>query len=55
MFISAIAWAIFRVLGKKSKNAILNATDSFVKATIITIIFGIFYVVFFEYDFRFVF
>ncbi|MCT7486990.1 DMT family transporter [Aliarcobacter cryaerophilus] len=48
MFLSAIGWAIFSVLGKKSNNATLNATDSFVKAFIFTILFAIFYLLFFE-------
>lgn len=43
MFLSAIGWAIFSVLAKKSNNATLNATDSFVKAFIFTIFFAIFY------------
>ena len=47
MFLSAIGWAIFSVLGKKSNNATLNATDSFVKAFIFTILFAIFYLFFF--------
>ncbi len=48
MFLSAIGWAIFSVLAKKSNNATLNATDSFVKAFIFTIFFAIFYLLFFE-------
>lgn len=48
MFLSAIGWAIFSVLGKKSNNATFNATDSFVKAFIFTIFFAIFYLFFFE-------
>ena len=48
MFLSGIAWAIFSVLGKKSNNAILNASDSFVKAFIFSILFAIFYLLFFE-------
>ena len=48
MFLSAIGWAIFSVLGKKSNNATLNATDSFVKAFIFTIFFAIFYLFFFK-------
>ncbi|MCT7495028.1 DMT family transporter [Aliarcobacter cryaerophilus] len=48
MFLSAIGWAIFSVLAKKSNNATLNATDSFVKAFIFTILFAIFYLFFFE-------
>ena len=48
MFLSAIGWAIFSALGKKSNNATLNATDSFVKAFIFTIFFAIFYLFFFE-------
>ncbi|MBL3520718.1 DMT family transporter [Arcobacter lanthieri] len=52
MFLSGIGWAVFSVLGKKSKNATLNATDSFFKATIFTIIFAIFYLVFVGNDFK---
>ncbi|WP_148625473.1 DMT family transporter [Aliarcobacter cryaerophilus] len=48
MFLSGFGWAVFSVLGKKSKNATLNATDSFFKAFIFTIIFAIFYLTFFE-------
>lgn len=48
MFLSAIGWAVFSVLGKKSNNVTLNATDSFVKAFIFTIFFAIFYLYFFE-------
>ncbi|MGJ0320636.1 DMT family transporter [Aliarcobacter cryaerophilus] len=48
MFLSAIGWAIFSILGKKSNNTTLNATDSFVKAFIFTILFAIFYLFFFE-------
>ncbi|WP_418185220.1 DMT family transporter [Aliarcobacter vitoriensis] len=48
MFLSGFGWAVFSVLGKKSKNATLNATDSFFKAFIFTIIFAIFYLYFFE-------
>jgi drug/metabolite transporter (DMT)-like permease len=47
MFLAGIGWAIFSVLGKKSNNATLNATDSFVKAFIFTILFAIFYLFFF--------
>ncbi|WP_418179218.1 DMT family transporter [Aliarcobacter lanthieri] len=52
MFLSGFGWAVFSVLGKKSKNATLNATDSFFKATIFTIIFAIFYIVFIGNDFK---
>ena len=48
MFLSAIGWAIFSILAKKSNNATLNATDSFVKAFIFTIFFAIFYLFFIE-------
>ncbi|MCT7908195.1 DMT family transporter [Arcobacter lacus] len=48
MFLSGIGWAVFSVLGKKSKDTILNATDSFFKAFIFTMIFAIFYLTFFE-------
>lgn len=48
MFLSAIGWAIFSVLAKKSNNTTLNATDSFVKAFIFTIFFAIFYLFFFK-------
>ncbi|MFW3328852.1 DMT family transporter, partial [Aliarcobacter butzleri] len=52
MFLSGIGWAVFSVLGKKSKNATLNATDSFFKAFIFTIIFAIFYLTFFGNSFK---
>jgi len=52
MFLSAIGWAIFSVLGKKSNNATLNATDSFFKAFIFTIFFAIFYLTFFGNSFK---
>ncbi|QKF58748.1 DMT family transporter [Aliarcobacter lanthieri] len=52
MFLSGFGWAVFSVLGKKSKNTTLNATDSFFKATIFTIIFAIFYIVFIGNDFK---
>ncbi|WP_418186865.1 DMT family transporter [Aliarcobacter lanthieri] len=52
MFLSGIGWAIFSVFGKKSKNATLNTTDSFFKATIFTIIFAIFYLIFVANDFK---
>lgn len=48
MFLSGIGWAIFSVLGKKSQNATLNATDSLFKALFFTLIFGIFYILFFS-------
>lgn len=44
MIISGIAWAIYTVLGKESKNALLNTTDNFVKATIFVIIFYLLFV-----------
>ncbi len=52
MFLSGIGWAVFSVLGKKSKNATLNATDSFFKAFIFAIIFAIFYLTFFGNSFK---
>ena len=52
MFLSGIGWAIFSVLGKKSKDTILNATDSFFKAFIFTMIFAIFYLTFFGNSFK---
>ncbi|WP_198305707.1 DMT family transporter [Arcobacter vandammei] len=52
MFLSGAGWAVFSVIGKKSQNATLNATDSFIKATIFTIIFAIFYLTFFENNFK---
>lgn len=52
MFLSGIAWAIFSVLGKKSQNATLDTADSFFKATIFTLIFGIFYIFIFESSFK---
>lgn len=48
MFLSGIGWAIFSVLGKKSQNATLNATDSLFKTLFFTLIFGIFYILFFS-------
>ena len=39
MIIAGIAWAFYTVLGKESKNALLNTTDNFVKAMIFVIIF----------------
>ena len=47
MFLSGLGWAIFSVLGKKSQNATLNATDSLFKALFFALIFGIFYILFF--------
>jgi drug/metabolite transporter (DMT)-like permease len=47
MFLSGIGWAIFSVLGKKSQNATLNATDSLFKALFFALVFGIFYILFF--------
>ena len=52
MFLSAIGWAVFSVLGKKSQNAIVNAADSFLKAFIIAIIFAIFYILVFNNDLK---
>ena len=50
MFLSAIGWAIFSVIGKKSKSAINNATSSFVFATIYTLVFAIFYLLFVDFE-----
>ena len=47
MFLSGLGWAIFSVLGKKSQNATLNATDSLFKALFFALVFGIFYILFF--------
>jgi len=52
MFLSGVGWAIFSVLGKKSKDTTLNVTDSFFKALIFSIIFAIFYIMFFETNFK---
>ncbi len=51
MIVSGIAWAIYSVLGKKSTNAVFNTTDNFVKATIFCILFMIFFISEFKYDF----
>ncbi|AXK48541.1 EamA family transporter [Aliarcobacter trophiarum LMG 25534] len=52
MILSGISWAIYSFLGKKSKNALLNSTDSFFKAFIITFICAIFYLIFFPNSFK---
>lgn len=39
MIISAIAWAFYSILGKKSTKAISNTMDNFIKATFFAIIF----------------
>lgn len=52
MILSGVAWAIFSILGRKSKNALLNSTDSFFKAFIITLICTIFYMIFFPNSFK---
>lgn len=52
MILSGVAWAVFSVLGKRSKNTTLNAMDSFCKALIFTIIFAIFYLLFFDVIFK---
>ena len=44
MIISGIAWAVYTVLGKESKDALFNTTDNFVKATIFVIIYYILFV-----------
>lgn len=51
MIISGIAWAVYSVIGKKSTNAIFNTTDNFVKATILTIAFMMFFISEFKCDF----
>jgi len=52
MFLSGIAWAVFSVLGKKSKDTTLNVTNSFFIALIFSIIFAICYVLYFESNFK---
>jgi len=52
MFLSGIAWAVFSVLGKKSKDTTSNVTNSFFIALIFSIIFAIFYELCFETDFK---
>lgn len=44
MIISGMAWAIYTVLGKKSKDALLNTTDNFVKATLFVLLFYLFFI-----------
>lgn len=44
MIISGIAWAFYRILGKKSKDAFSNTKDNFLKASIFTIIFALIFV-----------
>ncbi len=39
MIFSGIAWAFYSILGKKSKDAIANTMDNFIKATFFAIIF----------------
>lgn len=44
MIIAGIAWAVYTVLGKSTSNALFNTTDNFLKATLFTIIFYIFFI-----------
>lgn len=39
MIIAGIAWAVYTILGKKSKDALFNTYDNFAKATIFIVIF----------------
>jgi len=39
MVISGVSWAIYSILGKKSKDALGNTTDNFIKASIFITIF----------------
>lgn len=43
MIISGIAWALYSILGKSSKDALFNTMDNFIKATIFILIFYFFY------------
>jgi len=52
MFLSGVAWAFVSVLGKKSKDTILNVTNNFFISLIFIIIFAIFYVLFFKTNFK---
>ena len=51
MIISGVAWGVYTVLGKNSKNAILNTTDNFFKALVFTLIFMIFFIDDIKFDF----
>ena len=51
MIISGVAWGVYSVLGKNSKNAILNTTDNFFKALVFTLIFMIFFIDDIKFDF----
>ena len=51
MIISGLAWAVYSVLGKSSTNAIFNTTDNFFKASIFVVIFMIFFIDSFKFDF----
>jgi len=39
MVVSGIAWAIYSVIGKSSKDALFNTMDNFIKASIFVIVF----------------
>jgi len=52
MFLSGVGWAFVSVLGKKSKDTILNVTNNFFISLIFIIIFAIFYVLFFKTNFK---
>lgn len=43
MIISGIAWALYSILGKSSKDALFNTMDNFIKATIFIMIFYFFF------------
>lgn len=51
MITSGMAWAVFSVLGKKSKNATLNTTDNFLKASFFVVVFMAFFISEFRFDF----
>lgn len=44
MIISGVAWALYSIVGKSSKDALFNTMDNFIKATVIIMIFYLFYV-----------
>ena len=44
MSLSGIAWAVYSILGKESKDALFDTTDNFVKATFFVIIFYLLFI-----------
>lgn len=44
MIVSGIAWAVYTVLGKSSKDALFNTYDNFVKASLFVIIFYVLFI-----------